>query len=122
MAIYNFKVKTSKTRMKRVAGKREVYTEDLELEVGINITGTDINLGYGYKHWVNQCTEGADSVLAGEKYDIHWQLLPKENDTWYYKDREFKVGKVSGFLNFTAPLLENGKQVATIHFEDYYKD
>jgi hypothetical protein len=48
--------------------------------------------------------------------------MPQEGDVWTHGRRTFTVGKREGFLNYNAPLLENGLEVARIYFEDYYKD
>lgn len=83
-----------------------------------------INLGYGYEHTTQNCIEGSDSVVPGQEYKIHRQVLPKEGDTISHEKsgRIFRVGKVTGFIQYTAPLYENNVEVATLKFEDYYKD
>ena len=75
-------------------------------------------------HTIETCREDSFSALHGETYELHHQVLPKENDILLHtkSGRQFTIGKVEGFVNYHAPLLENGKQVALIIFEDYYKD
>lgn len=82
-------------------------------------------VNYGYDHQIQEgLHEGSDSVLAGETYDLHRVILPQEGDVIYHpkSNRTFTVGKVEGLVNYYAPLLENGVQVSTLHFEEYYKD
>ena len=103
---YNFFVKTQKTA----------------LDVAIAIEGKVCKLGYGYKEWWTRHNEGHCSALPGREYKLHNAITPKEGDVWTYGSRTFVVGKRSGFLCYQAPLLENGRQVATVEWEDYYKD
>lgn len=86
------------------------------------ISNNIIDLGYGYKSWMTEHVEGYDSVIPGEHYRLMHQINPKQGDIWTIGNRTFTVGKIEGFLNHTAALIENDKQVATIMFEDYYKD
>lgn len=83
-----------------------------------------VDLKYGYEHTTQTCIEGFDSVIPGQKYELHRQVRPKEGDVISYKKsgRVFKVGKVTGFILYTAPLYEDGLEVAILKFEDYYKD
>ena len=99
-----------------------MITEPMVLQVEVKIEGNVILLGYGYKEWTTKHKEGFDSAFPGQAYTLHHSIKPKEGDVWKYGERMFTVGKRSGFVVYTAPLLENGKQVATIKFEDYYKD
>ncbi len=120
-----FTIETTKTRWsgKVVNRKREMITEQITLQVDVEINGKLINLGYhGYKDWWTEGREGFDSANPGQKYRLHNCIWPKEGDVWKYGNRTFVLGKKEGFVNYTAPLLENGKQVATLQFEDYYKD
>lgn len=117
-----FTVETTKSRVVTVNNKRAMKTEPLVLQVDIVLDGKLINLGYGYKSWWTEGREDHTSALPGQKYMIHNSIRPQEGDVWKYGNRVFVVGKKEGFLIYTAPLLENGKQVATIQFEDYYKD
>ena len=118
-----FQVHTTKSSFILGGGKRrEIVKEPITLDVQMRIAGTTIFLGYGYKHWTTEHTEGFDSVCPGQKYTLHHSLRVLEGDVWKYGNRVFVVGKPEGFLVYKAPLLENGKQVATVCFEDYYKD
>ena len=84
-----------------------------------------VDTQYGYSHHTTQHREGWDSVLRGQKYEIHHQVMPKKGDriTHIKSGREFVLGSpVQDFLIHDFPLLENGKQVAILRAEDYYKD
>lgn len=117
-----FTVITTKSKVTKVNGKRVMMEEPMTLQVQINVESAMIDLKYGYKCWRTEAKEGWDSVLPGQKYQIHHSIWPKEGDTWIYGKRKFVVGRVEGFVVYHAPLLENGKEVAQIRFEDYYKD
>ena len=117
-----FTIETTKSKVQVINKKRTVIEEPLTLQVEVLIDGNLINLGYGYKSWTTKHKEGFDSAIPGQAYTMHHSIWPKEGDVWKYGNRTFTVGKRSGFVVYTAPLLENGKQVATIKFEDYYKD
>ena len=119
---YQFTVRTTKDVAYREGRLRRWRKEDVTLQVAISIEGTKCMLGYGYKEWWTQHNEGCYSATPGRDYRLFHQMMPKEGDTWNYRGRTFTVGKREGFLNYHAPLLENGRQVATVYFEDYYKD
>jgi hypothetical protein len=97
--------------------------DSMRLEIDVNIEGKLINLGCdGYKSWWTEHKEDRYSALPGQKYKLFNRIIPREGDVWQYGTRTFVVGKKSGFVIYTMPLLENGIEVATIQFEDYYKD
>ena len=117
-----FTIETTKSKVQVINRKRTVVTEPMVLQVEVLIEGKLINLRYGYKEWTTKHKEGFDSAIPGQAYTMHHSIKPQEGDVWRFGERTFTVGKCSGFVVYTAPLLENGKQVATIKFEDYYKD
>ena len=77
-----------------------------------------IDARYGYQFQAQDCN------VEGEKYRLYRALPLREGDVWERNGKRFRVGKVTGFLNFTAPLIseETGENVAIIKFEEYYKD
>ena len=84
-----------------------------------------VDCGYGYKEWATEHTEKFDSVLHGQQYKMHHQILPKSGDVIRHckSGREFVVGDaLNDFIVYRYPLLENGKQVAILRAEEYYKD
>lgn len=117
-----FTIRTTKGRWEKKNDKRVFVKEPLTLVVELVVESTLIDLGYGYKSWYTKVREGWDSALRGMVLDRHHSIWPKEGDVWEYKNRKFVVGPISGFVVYHAPLLENGKEVAKIRFEDYYKD
>ena len=117
-----FEIETKKRKMAKVQGKRVTVTEPMNLTVELVVDGKLIDLRYGYKSWFTTSKEGWDSYLRGQVYHIHHSIKPQEGDVWKYKNRTFVVGKIEGFIIYQAPLLDNGKEVARIKFEDYYKD
>ena len=117
-----FTIQTIKSKVKVFNKKRTTVVEPMMLQVELFIDGKLINLRYGYKEWTTKHKEEFDSAIPGQAYTMHHSIKPKEGDVWKYGNRTFTVGKPCGFVVYTAPLLENGKQVATIKFEDYYKD
>ena len=117
-----FTVITETSKIAMVNGRRSMLKDSTKLQVEVNIESKLINLGYGYKSWTTKHREGSDSALSGQLYSLHHSIKPKEGDVWQYGSRVFVVGKSEGFLIYTAPLLENGVEVATIQYEDYYKD
>ena len=119
---YNFTIQTTTHKAVREGRLRRFVRENVTLSVAIAIEGTVCLLGYGYKTWTTKHNEGAFSATPYQGYTLHHAITPSEGDVWFYRGRTFTVGKKSGFLIYTAPLLENGKQVATIKWEDYYKD
>lgn len=86
--------------------------------------GWVLGLRYGYKHTVQEKFEGPDSIIPGARYNLHKQILPKKGDviTHIKSGRKLTVGDISGFICYQAPLLSDGVVVASITFEDYYKD
>lgn len=121
--IATFTVHTTKQKCKGIVNRKRVFENiPVEYTFKVHIEGTEIYLGYGYKTWTQECTEGFDSVCPGEKYTLVNSIKPKQGDVWKHGNRTFVLGEQSGFVIYTAPLFENGKQVATVHFEDYYKD
>lgn len=119
---FDFKVQTTQPMPKRVGRLVRYERKPVTVEVSMRVDGNQIYLGYGYKTWETHHNEGRFSACPGQAYTIHNSLFPREGDVWTHGDREFVLGKREGFVCYTAPLLENGKQVATVHFEDYYKD
>lgn len=118
----SFTVTTSRSKIISENGKRKMMRIPYTLSINVLIEGKVINLRYGYQFYSTDHVEGYDSVMAGQSYKLYHQVMPQENDVWEHGKRTFVVGKPSGFLNYTAALLENGKEVAQIKFEDYYKD
>lgn len=88
--------------------------------------GNDVvDVRYGYKEWTTSHTEQSDSVLCGEQYKMHHQILPKEGDVITHPNsgRKFVLGSpIEDFVVYRFPLLENGTQVAILRAEEYYKD
>jgi hypothetical protein len=119
---YQFTIKTTEPVAYRDGRTRKFRAQPVTLQVFIEIDGKECKLGYGYKSWWTSHNEGRFSALPGRNYKIFNQLMPKEGDVWTHGRRTFTVGKREGFLNYNAPLLENGLEVARIYFEDYYKD
>lgn len=119
---YQFTIQTTKDVPYREGKLRRWRKEKVTMQVAIEIDGKVCRLGYGYQTWETKHNEGRFSATPGRDYRIFHQMMPKEGDVWSYRGRTFTVGKREGFLNYSAPLLEDGRQVATIHFEDYYKD
>lgn len=122
MKTYTFTVQTTESKIVKNGRKRTLQHKPLTMQVAMQIEGNVIQLGYGYKTWWTNGREDSFSTLPGRTYKIHNSIMPKEGDVWKYGSRTFVVGKRSGFLCYTAPLYENGRQVATVTFEDYYKD
>lgn len=120
--VRKFTVYTTKRKMRRVNGNRVFYTETQTIEINPRIEGKTIHLGYGYKEWYTDHVEGWDSVFPGQKYKLHHSIKPKKGDVWKHGERTFVVGEPEGFLIYTAPLMENGLEVARVKFEDYYMD
>lgn len=116
------RVQTTKRVFKRERSGNIVTEQPLTLEVAMKIDSNVIRLGYGYKTWTTEHVEDAASVCPGERYKLHHSIRPKEGDVWQIGQRTFVLGKPAGFLNYTAPLLEGGKKVAEVKFEEYYKD
>lgn len=117
-----FTIETWNWRNTYKNGKRVSVKQTLTLQIAVKVDGNIINLQYGYKEWWTQGVEGNDSVLPGQVYRLHNSIKPKQGDIWKHGNRVFEVGPIGGFVCYEAPLLENGRQVATIKFEDYYKD
>jgi hypothetical protein len=122
--MYTFNV-TSYRRTPKGAKVREevinLHKEQIKLEGDQWV----INLGYGYTSgFGNWCHEGADSAIPGRRYRIFRQWMPRKGDIIIdvKSGRKFNVGDVDGFIVYNAPLLESGKVVAVLKFEDYYKD
>ncbi|WIC41267.1 hypothetical protein MA9V1_003 [Chryseobacterium phage MA9V-1] len=107
----------------------ELTTENLNGELvtikdTFNVTeGNIINVGYGFKPRYQDVT-AKEPGMPDEKYRLHHSFKPYEGDTIKNQKsgRIFVVGEVTGFLHYEAPLLENGVKVATLQFEEYYKD
>ena len=119
---YNFTIATTTHKSVREGRLRKYVKEPVTIIAAIAIEGKVCKLGYGYKYKYTQHNEGCYSSLPGRKYVLHESMQPKEGDVWTYGGRTFVVGKKIGFLCYQAPLLEHGRQVATIEWEDYYKD
>lgn len=84
-----------------------------------------VDLCLGYKDWETRHVERADSVLRGRPYKMVHQILPAAGDVIVHKKsgRKFVVGEpISDFIVYRFPLLENGKRVAILRAEEYYKD
>ena len=122
MTSYQFTVNTTKHKLVRQGRIRRYVTENVTLQVDIRIEGKVCYLGYGYKEWTTKHNEGRYSATPYQGYVLHHAITPKEGDVWSYRGRTFVLGKQEGFLNYELPLLENGKQVATVKYEAYYKD
>lgn len=120
--MYTFEITTKVHSARRVNGQIFKSVFPTTISVNVNVEGNVCKLGYGYKCTEHHRIEDASSTIPGEPYTIFNWLKPKEGDIWKYKDRTFTLGKVDGFLCYNAPLLENGERVATVVFEDYYKD
>lgn len=119
---YQFTIQTTTHKAVRHGRLQRYVSEPVTMQVSIAIEGKVCKLGYGYKSWWVTKNEGRYSALPGRSYKILESIWPKEGDVWTYRGRIFTVGKREGFVCYNAPLLENGKQVATIEWEDYYKD
>ena len=121
--VATFTVTTTKNHYIGIVNRKRQFEQvPVQYTFNARVEGKEIYLGYGYNTTTRECVEGFDSVCPGQKYTLVSTRHPKEGDVWKNGKRTFVVGKKDGFVVYTAPLFENGKQVATIHFEDYYKD
>lgn len=124
----NFEVTVTRNHRKYINNKRvlEKYTETKICSLDVDSAG--IHCGYGY-YMKNQ--EEVDefmkkhhtyTVNPDSKYVVLDYAAPQEGDIIKCGNRTFVVGKRQGFINWNADLLENGCKVASIYWEDYYKD
>ena len=83
----------------------------------------ELDLGYGFGGEMKECN-AYEPGKGWEKYRLHSSIHPHEGDKLIHikSGREFIFGKPSGFVRYIIPLLEDGVEVAIMHFEDYYKD
>lgn len=84
-----------------------------------------VDTQYGYENHTVKRTEQFDSAFPGTKYEIMYQVLPKEGDIIVdpKSGRKFVLGKdTEGFISYKFPMIENGKIVAYMKAEEYYKD
>lgn len=84
-----------------------------------------VDIKYGYNYQTTEHFEDFASVLPGKKYKIMHQTLPKEGDILVHEKsgRRFVLGAdMDGFLIHMFPMMENGRVVAYLRAEDYYKD
>lgn len=118
------KTSTFKFESTRQIGKsRDSITQlNITEQIGYNNFG-ELDLRYGFKAHFENCT-AKDPGMPRENYRLHSSIHPRKGDklTHVKSGRVFTFGEPSGFVVYTIPLLENGKQVAIVHFEDYYKD
>lgn len=120
-----FIVTTTKINRSKVNGKRHCERVKVNYNINIKFIGTEAQLGYGYSHTTSHCDIiDPYSAIKHEVYDIHHVVHPKEGDIWIHSKsgRTFVIGKPEGFINYTAPILENNIKVGTVRFEEYYKD
>ena len=96
------------------------YKPEFDFTVPVKKAEEDwyISAGYGYQFHSQNCQ------VEGERYRLHLSIPVKTGDIWERNGRRFRVGPVTGFLIYTAPLIseETGEPVAQIRFESYYKD
>ena len=84
-----------------------------------------VDIRYGYEYHTTEHFEDFASVLPGRKYNIVHQTLPKEGDVIVHEKsgRRFVLGAdMEGFIVHKFPMMENGRVVAYLCAEDYYKD
>lgn len=114
---YDIQNSTRTTMQKTVSFGTRVYKE-----------GNDwiVNAGYGYEYWKETRNEGAISARPYKNYDIIKQILPKEGDVIVHSgsNRVFTLGKEmnKNYIVYKFPMIENGKIVAYLVAEEYYKD
>lgn len=85
-----------------------------------------VDTQYGYENHTVEKTEKFDSVWPGNKYRIMYQTLPKKGDYVVHNKsgRKFYIGDnvdESGIV-YKMSMWENGKIVAYLRAEEYYKD
>ena len=104
--------------MKNKFTKKEHSSMQVEMEF---IDGV-ANIGYGFKPPYSVSSEKLPNNI--HKYRILHSItffqitLLKPNKS----GRVFTLGKIQGHIHYEVPLWENGEQVATCTWEDYYKD
>lgn len=120
-----FNVTTVRTKTENVGNKRFNKRVTSNYVINVEFIGTEAQLRYGYSHTISHHdVTDSSSAIRHEVYDLHHVVHPIEGDIWYHakSGRTFTIGKKNGFVVYTAPILENGVQVGTVKFEDYYKD
>lgn len=120
-----FIVTTVRNKYEKVGNKRYTKKVTTNYEINVKFIGTEAQLGYGYAHTISHHdVTDSFSAIRHEVYDLHHVVHPIEGDIWYHakSGRTFTIGKKTGFVNYIAPILENGVQVGTVKFEEYYKD
>lgn len=90
---------------------------DVETELAVSPRGIHVEYGYWEQIYNNP-------RKASWEPKPRYFVTPREGDVLRHipSGRTFSVGKCEGFINYKFDLLENGKKVATLHYEDYYKD
>ena len=109
-------------------GVRKNMRKFIKFEAGIYKDGNDwiVNTGYGYEYWKETRNEDAISARPHENYFLVKQTLPKEGDVIVHSgtNRVFTLGKEmnKNYIVYKFPMIENGKVVAYLVAEEYYKD
>jgi len=109
-------------------GVRKNMKKFIKFDARIYKDGDDwiVNIGYGYECWKESRNEGAISARPHENYFLVKQTLPKEGDVIVHSgsNRVFTLGKEmnENYIVYKFPMIENGKVVAYLVAEEYYKD
>lgn len=127
-SVVSFEITSIRRQVKKENGKR-VFCDNTETVVcELPVDSEGIHCGYGY-YMKNQKevdtfvkTYHTYTVDPNSKYVVMHYVTPKEGDIIRCGNRTFTVGKRNGFINWNADLLENGRKVASIFWEDYNKD
>lgn len=101
----------------------ESESRNLKIQEKLNFENKIIKTGYGFNAKMNQ-VQTYEPGLGMEKYRLHSSIQPRKGDklTHLKSKRIFIFGEKTGFIHYEIELLENGKIVGKLLFEDYYKD
>ena len=120
----------SKLIGKRVMGqlqKRELIFSKMEVDINFYEHNNEqcANLQYGFNpHYTEHSVK--DPGCRRENYRLHHSVTPGKSCELLHEPsgRKFHFANHAGFVCYTCDLIETatGKKVATIYYEDYYKD
>lgn len=96
---------------------------NLKIEQKIEFQNNNFQLKYGFNSKMNN-VKTYEPGIGIEKYRLHTSIKPFKGDKLIHKksNRTFIFGNKTGFVCYEIELLEDGKIVGKLHFEDYYKD
>lgn len=110
-----------------INGKRELIESTMEVNIGFQEHNGEqcANVQYGFNsHYTQHSVK--DPGCRRENYRLHHSITPRAIRKLLHEPsgRVFHFANHAGFVVYECDMIETatGKKVATIGYEDYYKD